>query len=123
MVSCTVGHIQPKEPIGLKDGGHVILSCSNCAAQLVDIWIQMPDSGQHWKGRATCPYCGDKSYIQEWDGGYAIGGISIPNPKDSDNPIEKTRIVDVGTEGDDVILFRVVAINKTPVNGSEKFVV
>lgn len=108
MASCAISTIQPKELVGLKNCGHVILACSACGAQLVDIWIQMPTK-QKWKGRAKCPYCGDHSYVQEWEGGYAIGGIGLPNPQDEQNPIEKTRIFDTSTEGD-IILFHVKAV-------------
>ena len=101
----------PREPIGLQDGGHVILRCSACNAQLLDVWIQMPQTGQKWRGRALCPYCGDKSYIQEWSGGFAPGGIAIPNPDDPENDWEKTRLVDFSdekdAEGNDVIVFHV----------------
>lgn len=117
------GHIQNfelKEPAGLQDGGHVILRCSACDAQLVDIWIQMPQTKQEWRGRATCPYCGDKSFIHEWVGGFAAGGIAVPNRFDPENPFEKTRIVDFGEEkdadGNDVVLFLVQKVgNEQPV--------
>jgi hypothetical protein len=106
------GHVQNfelKEPVGLQDGGHVIIRCSCCDAQLVDIWIQMPQTKQKWRGRATCPYCGDKSYITEWNGGFAPAGINLPNPNDPENDIPKTAILDYGeekdAEGRDVVLF------------------
>ena len=92
-------------PVGLKDAGHIILRCSACDAQLVDIWVQLPNSGQKWKARATCPYCFDKSYVSEFEGGFAQGGISVPNPNDPENPIEKTRVVDIGSEGDVILFF------------------
>lgn len=110
MIRGSIQRSVPREPVGLKDGGHIIMRCSCCDAQLVDIWIQMPDAPQHWKARATCPYCGDKSYVVEWDGGFAQGGIAVPNPNDEQNPFEKTRILDVGTEGEDIILFHVKAM-------------
>lgn len=64
----------------LKDGGHVFLKCSACRKRLCDIWIQRPDIDLVLNYRATCPFCGDKSALQEIKGGVAFGGISEANP-------------------------------------------
>jgi len=67
---------------GLSDGGHIIVACSSCKAGLLDIWVTRPneiDPGTgkpfHWKVRANCPFCEDKSFIVEFDGGYHVGGV------------------------------------------------
>lgn len=51
---------------------HVKLKCSNCEKDLVDIWFGVP-SQQVFKLRATCPYCGDKSFIKEIKGNFFLG--------------------------------------------------
>lgn len=80
------GEVQFK---GLKDGGHVILKCSNCRAELADCWITRPNERDSktgelvkWQVKATCPYCPlsksgkpEGSFIKEIQGGFHPGRI------------------------------------------------
>lgn len=77
------------DKVGLKDGGHVILSCSACGEKLVDIWITKKDAKDprtgkpfRWKGKAKCWKCGDESFPVEWEGKFAVGsyGVDIVDP-------------------------------------------
>lgn len=108
---------QPREavPEGLKNGGHVTLSCSNCHAGLIDIWITRPNEIDpltrepfEWNVCAKCPFCGDKSFVTTIKGGYHIGGYGLPKPGDEDETIPSTQANGEFTELDGgVILFHV----------------
>jgi len=55
------------------DGGHEIIKCSGCDCPLVDIWHIRPYETKITRIFATCPWCGEQSYIQEIKGGFCIG--------------------------------------------------
>lgn len=94
---------------GLKDGGHVLLKCSNCKAHLVDCWITRPDekdpsTGEviKWQVKATCPYCPasksgkpEGSYIKEIIGGFTPGCIGELKNKETLDDQLITRILDI----------------------------
>jgi hypothetical protein len=102
------------EPAGLKDEGHVFLTCSACGKPLVDIWcvkkdVIDPRTGKPfvWKVQALCCYCGDKSFPVEVQGRIVPGcvGIDIPNP-DPDEAWDsklQTKITRTETTGDTII--------------------
>ena len=76
MTQCVVQPPREREPVGLEDCGHVLFQCSNCRAYLVDVWVTKKiEGGQTWRGKAKCPYCGDSSFVMEWQGLFAVGGI------------------------------------------------
>lgn len=77
----------------LEDAGHIILSCSSCRAQLLDIWRTRPHEQQIWKCRCNCPFCGDKSFIKEVKGGFYVGGIGKVKDDDEDDVIPSTNNV------------------------------
>ncbi len=96
---------------GLKDGGHVILSCSACGENLVDIWVvkkdaRNPRTGKPIvsRGKAKCWKCGDESFPAEWHGRFALGsfGVDIPNPDPTAMNESKvtSKVVRVETQGD-----------------------
>lgn len=100
---------------GLKDCGHIILSCSSCGKNLVDIWKIKENKEWSWKVMAKCCYCGDNSYIKEFTGQFARGGYSI-NPdknKDPEEPNAKmlTSIVKEEERDDGVIVFHTKKAN------------
>ena len=78
----------------LTDGGHHIISCSGCRAKLMDVFITRPHEKRTWKLRAICPFCNDKSFVAEFQGGFHYGGIAVPH---DENPNEdkavSTRVV------------------------------
>ena len=95
----------------LIDGGHVILECSNCNKQLVDIFIVKPDAKREdgsdfiWRCQAQCCYCNDKSFIKEIKGIFRPGSIikiSAENPDHYDNIVD---IADISYE-DDFVFFK-----------------
>jgi hypothetical protein len=67
---------------GLKDGGSLTLECSACGKALLKIRITNPYARKRdgepfrWKGQATCCYCGDHSFVAEWEGAYQWGAIA-----------------------------------------------
>lgn len=61
--------------VEFKDGGHIILNCSNCGKPLVDIWITVPKLDVVNYVRAECCYCGDFSFIHTIKGGFRYSGI------------------------------------------------
>lgn len=73
-------------PEGLVDGGHVILSCSNCNALLMDVFRTRPHEPEVWRLRCSCPFCGDASFVAEVRGGFHYGGYGrIKKDDDSDD--------------------------------------
>jgi hypothetical protein len=85
------------ESRGLKDGGHVIIRCSNCNKPLVDIWRTRPQEIDpytnkifEWKFIAECCYCGDASYPTTVLGGFHMGGYGEDKPDES---YEKTSVL------------------------------
>lgn len=113
-VKVSVGNFKDiPQKTGLKDGGHVILSCSACGTALVDIWIVKanainPKTGKvfQWKGKAICYACGDSSFLQSWEGKYALGCISNDAVDPDDSKII-SRVTKVETKGD-LIIFHTV---------------
>lgn len=93
---------------GLKDGGHVLLACSNCNALLVDLWRTRPHEKNVWKVQATCCFCGDKSFVGEIQGGFHNGGYGTVKDDDADDDVPST-VIDhfetVEVNGEDVFLF------------------
>ena len=108
-------------PIGLKDGGHVILACSACQKPLVDIHVTRPDKKKpgtdevfEWRLRAKCCYCDDYSFISVVCGLFHHGGWGVPNPENLDDPddnIVLTSIVNIlhetDSEGNPVMTYEV----------------
>lgn len=108
-----------REPVGLEDCGHILLQCSNCNAYLCDIWITKKDAPLKWSGRAECPFCGDFSFLKEWQGLFAPGGIAadeqgkvfLPAKNDERTGKDVTQLVNFVDEGNGQILFKVKRIN------------
>ena len=69
---------------------HTYLSCSNCNAILADLVKTVADESIKWKFRAKCPFCGDKSYVKELTGIFAVGGVGRPKPDDPTDDIPST---------------------------------
>jgi hypothetical protein len=112
---------EEREPVGLRDGGHIILKCANCAKPLVDIWRTRPnekdprtDEVISYLVAAECCYCGDKSYVKEIKGGFHVGGYGTTKVNDPTANIQHVSIVSQepypGRE--DVILFKTMKANK-----------
>jgi hypothetical protein len=100
--------------VGLEDGGHIILSCMACRKKLVDIWITLPKAIDpkthkvfHWRVQASCCYCGDKSFVREFDGKFHVGGYGENKPDDPEQDIARTAISET-LEMKDRILFHTV---------------
>ena len=55
------------------DGEHVILQCSSCQENLVDIWITKPDVNIKMKMVASCGFCGDNSFSKIIEGSFHLG--------------------------------------------------
>ncbi len=92
---------EPQEKkTALQDGGHVYVSCSNCDACLMDIWITRPNETEVWNVIAECPFCGDKSYMVEIHGGFHPGGYGQIKEDDPEDDVASTNIGDVVTKGD-----------------------
>jgi hypothetical protein len=88
---------------GLKDGGHIIIRCSNCNKPLADIWRTRPNMKDprtsklfEWKFVAECCYCKDKSYITTVSGGVHIGGYGVTTYENKEvlDTSEKTTITE-----------------------------
>lgn len=95
----------------LKDGGHIILECSNCNKPLVDILVVKPDAKREdgsdivWKCQAECCYCKDKSFMTEIKGIFRPGGIIKIDDKNEDNYENIVDLADVQYE-DNFVLFK-----------------
>lgn len=103
MLQASVGHPEPRERVGLKDGGHVLLKCSSCQKALVDIWITKPDDNIEWKLLAKCCYCGDESLPVNIKGRFAVAGDGINNPDDPDDAKVLTTVIRTEPVGDTTI--------------------
>lgn len=104
-----IGEAKPKEKLGLKDGGHVYIPCSNCDAILMDVWRTMPDAiNPHtgktffWQLSANCPFCGDKSYLIPVEGIFHPGGYGRMKEDNPEDDIPSTIIDNFTTDGDKV---------------------
>ena len=93
--------VEEKEKENLIDGGHKILSCSNCSAMLVDIWLTKPNAVNpvtkkkfEWKVQANCPFCKDNSFVDTIYGIYHYGGCGKIKDDNADDDIPSTIIVD-----------------------------
>lgn len=100
-------------PVGLTDGGHVILRCSNCDRPLCDVFITLPNAKDRsgnpyqWRVRATCAYgclkpdgTPETSFVHEFEGLFCRGGWGEDNPDDPDDSLMKTAIVAEPFESD-----------------------
>lgn len=96
---------------GLSDGKHNLISCSNCNALLLDIWVTRPHETHTYKIRAICPWCGDHSYVTKVTGGFHFGGCGTQKSQDPDDCVESTCVGDQTTNGD-VFEFLVLKANK-----------
>ena len=74
----------------LVDGGHVILKCSACGKELIDIWKIKPEP-RSIKVVALCCYCNDKSFEEEIEGRLVINGIAKANPNDPEDFLSVTK--------------------------------
>lgn len=99
--------VQPRLPEGLKDGGHVYLTCSNCNAGLLDVWRTRPHEPEVWKLRCSCPFCGDKSFITEIQGGFHVGGYGVIKEDDETDDVPSTKIDHTDIHGD-TFIFNVI---------------
>jgi len=101
----------------LEEGKHVYLSCSNCRAMLVDLWVNQPDAKDsdgkpyHWKAKANCCFCSDSSWEKEFEGLFYPGGYGESKEDDSDDSIMSTRIDDTNMNGEN-LTFKVVKYQK-----------
>src|SRR5215216_2355652 len=87
------------EPIGLENGPHVLIKCSACGKELVDVWVTQPNEQDprtgkpfEWKIQAHCCYCGDTSFIEIIRGAFHWGGIGETKKDDAEDSIMKTVI-------------------------------
>lgn len=68
------------QPVGLENGGHVIMECSNCGIPLVDVHITQPNLDYRWRFKAKCCHCGDGSFITKINGGIYLGSTEKTIP-------------------------------------------
>ena len=59
----------------VENGKKVIIKCSNCDEELVEIWIVRPNAEITSNIVAECPHCNDKSFMQTIDGQFCIGKV------------------------------------------------
>lgn len=111
----TIQAAKQAEPEGLKDGGHVYVSCSNCDAGLLDVWRTRPHEKEVWHVRASCPFCGGRSYAVEIKGGFHVGGYGTPKPGDGDETIPSTIYTGQVSVEDNVFLFKTIKANENAV--------
>lgn len=82
----------------LKNGTKSILSCSMCGKSLLEIWITQPNVDMVTKVQATCPYCPERSFVNEVRGKFHAGPIFHEvNPETFDD-VQITVIKDVVNE-------------------------
>ncbi len=105
MTRLTVREVtEGKGPQGYTLGPEHHFACSACNKPLASVQVTKPDDTLVWKVHAKCCYCGDRSSVQEVRGLYSIGGAALAKAGDEDEYIPLTKIADVKTEGNRVIL-------------------
>lgn len=102
----TVQAAQGVDPEGLRDGGHIYPACSNCRALLMDIWVTRPHEPETYQIRATCPWCGDASFVVSVQGGFHQGGYGVVKADNEDEDVAST-IVDHFEIIDGVLVFTI----------------
>jgi len=112
-MNVSITEAKAKDKVGLEDGGHVYISCSNCDATLMDIWRTMPNAINpqtqkpfFWEIIANCPFCGDKSYKVPVEGIFHSGGYGKIKEDDPEQDIPSTVVEDFNSEGN-VITFNI----------------
>lgn len=115
MPSLVIQQAEPdKEKVGLSNGGHTYIRCSNCEAILMDIFQTMknavnPNTGKvfEWKIVASCPFCGDKSFPVDIQGTFHPGGYGKIKHDNEDDDIPST-IAEYEDFRDGIYYFRCV---------------
>ena len=92
------------EPI-LTDNGHVILSCSSCKKDLVDLFVVKKDETLKWNVMAKCCYCNDKSFITEVVGVFRPCGIMKISESNPDDSTLITQLSNIKTENDIIVFY------------------
>lgn len=92
LVASQVRSKTDEELEGLSDGKHNYLSCSNCRAILMDVWVTRPHEQFTFKLRASCPWCGDRSFITKIQGGFHMGGYGQQQGDDVEETVESTSV-------------------------------
>ena len=70
------------------EGSKLIIKCSKCAAELVEIWVVRPDAPVRSEIIADCPHCGDQSFMKKVRGQYCIGQIESGKTVMTNTPTE-----------------------------------
>lgn len=87
----------------IKDGGNIVISCSNCNKPLVDLLITDPEADFNWKCVAECCYCGDKSFIKEVKGVFRPGGCVTVSKDNPDHFFQDTLLADIIHDNEKII--------------------
>jgi hypothetical protein len=98
----------------IEDGGSIVLSCSNCDKGLAVIFITRPHQKNRkgevvkWKAKAKCCYCGDFSFVKNFEGAFHYKGFDVPHPNGNPEDVEVyTNVTGVIISGDndEMLLF------------------
>ena len=65
----------------------VLLKCSSCNKDLVNVAIVRPESEEEWKVKAFCCYCSNYSFVKDIKGGFSLA------------PVQGVQLVDVNVKG------------------------
>ncbi len=95
----------------LSEQKHIYPHCSNCRAILMDIMITSEKFDFETKIQATCPFCGDKSFVHIIKGLFYRGGYGKIKDDDEDQDVPST-IIDNVIEDGDLYLFKVIKANE-----------
>ncbi len=80
--------------MGEPKANHVYITCSNCRALLLDLWVRDPAAPQERRVRANCPFCGDSSFARKVKGIFSPGGFGTNKKDDTTDVTESTKIID-----------------------------
>lgn len=105
-----------RKAVGLVNGGHTILKCSNCGKGLIDIFHTQPDAIDprtnkpfEWKAQAICCYCGDHSYVTDIKGKFYLGGYCEKPDDENGNSLTQPDGFDEKTiDGETVMIIKTV---------------
>lgn len=58
----------------MENNNDTTITCSNCDAPLVQVWIRDENFKQETKIRVRCAHCGDRSFAVDVSGKFYLGG-------------------------------------------------
>lgn len=89
------------ENLVVEDLPEVQIKCSSCSKPLMNVKVYVKNAPISHKIKASCPFCGDESFVKDFSGMILIGPVG----KDQSN--NYTIIADIDMRADGVSFFKI----------------